>query len=34
MILMFLGSLAAHVLFGPGGVAVLVAIVTLAMRGE
>jgi hypothetical protein len=32
MILMFLGSLLAHGLFGPGGVALLVAIVGLCLR--
>jgi hypothetical protein len=34
MIPVFLGSLLAHVLFGPAGVAILVAIVTMAIRGE
>lgn len=32
MIPMFFGSLIVHVLFGPGGVALLVAIVTLCLR--
>jgi hypothetical protein len=34
MIPLLLGSFFAHVLFGPAGVAVLVAIVTMAIRGE